>query len=500
MNTSFDSCKGDFAQPRHYGNHIDGQDVQSESGREIERKSPANDATVAFWPDSTAADVNRAVACALAAFEDRRWSGLTSARRADVIRKVAERLKSDDGHLGRIECLETGKPLLQACEEVRWAGDIWDYAAGLARTLHGDSHTNLGDDRLALTLREPVGPVALVTPWNYPLVVLSQKLPFALAAGCTVVLKPSELTSGTALELARILADAGLPPGVFNVVTGYGDPVGQALAEHRDIRAISFTGSTVTGERIVKAAASNMKKVVLELGGKNPNIVFDDADIDAAVDGSIKGFVYNAGAECCSGSRVFVQRPVLEQFMTKLTEQLRNVNVGDPLDPETRMGAITSLAQYEKVCKYIRAGKESGTLVFGGRELTELGGLFVEPTVFADVPPQAPIAREEIFGPVIVVSPFDDIEEAISLANDTDYGLATCLWTSDLNTATTVSRRVKSGIVWVNTFLDVPSEVPIGGNRQSGFGRENGRHAIDEFTALKTVVIQHSQVASRYLA
>jgi len=330
-------------------------------------------------------------------------------------------------------------------------------------------------------------------------VVLSQKLPFALAAGCTVVVKPSEFTSGTTLALAKLLEDAGLPPGVFNVVTGYGDPVGRRLAEHPDIRAVSFTGSTATARSILAAAAGNMKKVILELGGKNPNIVFADADLEAAVDGVIKGFIYNCGAECCSGSRVLVERSIVRQFTDFVCDALSRVRLGDPRDPETILGAIVNQTQYEKVRRYIEEGKKVATVAFAGKVDEGREGLFVGPHVFTDVPRTASIAREEIFGPVIAIIPFEDVCDAVRIANDTEYGLAAALWTRNLDTAITVSRGTHAGIVWVNTFLDIPSEVPFGGVRQSGFGRESGRYAIEEFTVLKTIVVQNITRAGRYL-
>jgi betaine-aldehyde dehydrogenase len=487
------------SETRHYGHFINGAHRAASKDALIERVNPATGEITATWPSGTVGDVDAAVAVAVVAFEDGRWSGLTAAQRSDVIRAISSRLKSDFRDLALIESLETGKTLAQASEEIPWAGDIWDYAAGQARSLHGDTHGNLGPDKLGLVLREPIGPVALITPWNYPLVVLSQKLPFALAAGCTVVVKPSELTSGSTLVLAQYLADAGLPPGVFNVVTGYGDPVGRRLAEHPDIRMISFTGSTATGKSIQSAATANMKKVVLELGGKNPTVVFADANIEAAVDGAIKGFVYNSGAECCSGSRVFVQRSIAAGFVNALCEKLKRVAVGNPLDPATLMGAIISEVHLQKICRHIDEGKRVAKLAFGGERMSNLPGLFLQPTVFTDVPLSATLAREETFGPVVSIIPFDDIEEVIRLANDTEYGLASSIWTSNIDTAIGVARRIRSGIVWLNTFLDVPSEVPIGGVRQSGFGRENGRYAVEEFTVLKTIVLQKGGTAARYL-
>ncbi|MEX4004416.1 aldehyde dehydrogenase family protein [Paraburkholderia sp. EG285A] len=484
---------------REYGHFIDGTDEPSIGGERIERHNPASGELVASWPAGTITDVDRAVKAAVRAFEDGRWSGLTASQRSDVLGAVSRKLKSDWKRLALIESLETGKAISQSADEIPWSGDMWDFAAGQARALHGDSYSGFGESKLALVLREPIGPVGIITPWNYPMVVLAQKLPYALAAGCTVVVKPSEFTSGTTLELAQILREAGLPDGVFNVVTGYGNPVGQRLAEHHDIRLVSFTGSTATGRKVVEASASNMKKVVLELGGKNPNVIFADADLDAAVDGAIKAFVYNSGAECCSGSRVIVERSIMDSFVAKLDERLDTVSIGDPLDPATKMGSINNKPQYEKILKYIEIGKDEATLVRGGGASPQLGGLFIEPTVFKDVPLDATIAKEEIFGPVIAVIPFDSIDDAIHIANDTEYGLASSVWTSDLATATKMARKVNAGVVWVNTFLDLPSEIPVGGVRQSGYGRENGRYAAEEYTVVKTVVLQDPSAAPRYL-
>ncbi|MDO9415550.1 aldehyde dehydrogenase family protein [Pararhizobium sp.] len=499
MNNKVEKAKAQ-GNVRTLGHYIDGKVVQSVTGNIIHRHNPANGALVATWPAGTAADVDLAVAAAVKAFDDGRWSELTAGARSEVLRKAAALIRSNAEHLAMIECLETGKPLVQAHDEMLWASDIWDYAAGQARSLHGEVHSNLGEGKLALVLREPIGPVGLITPWNYPLIVLSQKLPFALAAGCTAVIKPSEFTAGTTLEMMRLLEESGLPAGVVNVVNGYGDPVGKHLAEHNDIRLISFTGSTATGRSILVAAALNMKKVVLELGGKNPSIVFADADIDNAVDGAIKGFVYNAGAECCSGSRVLVQRSIAKDFKAKLIDKLKTIKMGDPMDPETNLGSIVNEPQFKKIQQYLDEGKKVATVAIGGNTREDLGGFFVEPTVFVDVPMSASIVREEIFGPVVAVLEFDDFDEAILISNDTDYGLAASVWTTDFDTALAAARKLRSGIVWVNTFMDGPSEVPLGGTRQSGYGRENGLHAIGEFTVLKTVVSQSAGGYARYIS
>ncbi|CDX33222.1 Betaine aldehyde dehydrogenase [Mesorhizobium sp. SOD10] len=484
---------------RRMSHHIDGLSVGSSSGKNIKRHAPSDGQLLATWPEGTVEDVDRAVAAARAAFKDKRWSGLTGAQRSEVLRAVSVRLKTGFEDLALIEALESGKILTQAREEIQWAGDIWDFAAGQARSLHGDSHTNLGSDKMALVLREPAGVVGMITPWNYPLVVLSQKLPFALAAGCSVVAKPSELTSGTTLLLAKILEEAGLPKGVFNVVTGYGDPVGKRIAQHPDVDVVSFTGSTATGSAIIAAASGTLKKTIVELGGKNPNIVFADANLEAAVDGAVKGIIHNAGAECCSGSRLLVQSSIADSFVAMLKEKMARVKVGDPLKAGNGYGAIISKTHYDKILRYIDEGKRTATLILGGSAIEALPGYYIEPTIFSGVTPDLAIAREEIFGPVISVLTFDTIEEAAQLANDTLYGLSSGIWTGSIDTALFMAREIRSGIVWVNTFLDVPSEVPIGGMRQSGFGRENGRYAAEEFCVLKTVIIQDSRSYPRYL-
>lgn len=484
---------------RSYTLYIDGEQSASNGGKTIERRSPASGELVATWPAGTEADAKRAIAAAQAAFVSHSWAGLSVGERAEVLFGVADRIRANVAKLARMESLESGKTISQATDEVLWAADIWRYAAGQARASHGDAHNNVGDGKLALVLREPAGVVGIITPWNYPLVVLSQKLPFALAAGCSIVVKPSELTSGTTLELASYLAEAGLPKGVYNVVTGYGGDVGTVLSADPGIDVITFTGSTATGQAIITAAAKTLKKTVLELGGKSPNIVFADADIDAAVDGAIKGIVINQGAECCSGSRVLVQASILEDFKARLVEKIKRVKVGDPLDPESTIGAVVNEVQFDKIKSYIAKGKEQNTLLCGGEVLGELPGYFVQPTVFCDVKPGDAVATDEIFGPVMALMSFDDAEDAARIANDTTYGLASGIWTSNLDTAVWMARTIRSGIVWVNTYLDLPTEVPIGGIKQSGYGRENGRLAIEEFQVVKTIVIQDSRGYGKYL-
>jgi betaine-aldehyde dehydrogenase len=330
----------------------------------------------------------------------------------------------------------------------------------------------------------------MITPWNFPLLIISQKLPFALAAGCTCVIKPSELTSGTTLRLGKILAEAGIPEGVVNILSGYGEPVGSGLSLHPDVDMMSFTGSTNVGKAVVNAARNNLKKVELELGGKNPQIIFADADLDAALDAAVFGICFNMGECCNSGSRLLIQRPIAQEFVQRVVQLARAVPVGDPLDENTKIGAIVNEQQFNKIIGYIDQGRRAGArLQLGGEPLNILNGHFVQTTVFDEVRADMAIAREEIFGPVLSILTFDTREEAIEIANSTNYGLSCGIWTRDLDNALSVGRSVRAGTVWVNTFMDGYAELPFGGYKESGLGRELGRFAIDEFTELKTIQV-----------
>jgi betaine-aldehyde dehydrogenase len=336
--------------------------------------------------------------------------------------------------------------------------------------------------------REPIGVVAMITPWNFPLLIISQKLPFALAAGCTAVVKPSELTPGTTLMLGKLIQEADFPAGVVNIVTGYGVPVGARLAEHHDVDMISFTGSTDVGKLIVGASRHNLKKVELELGGKNPQIVFADADLDAALDAVVFGVYFNMGECCNSGSRLLVQRSIAEDFQARVIARAQAVPVGDPLDERTKVGAIVNDEQFGKIMGYIAEGRQEGAaLRLGGDRLPTAAGRFIQPTVFTGVLPSMSIANAEIFGPVLSVIAFDTAAEAIRIANSTMYGLSAGVWSRDIDTVFQVSRGIRAGTIWVNSFMDGYPELSFGGYKESGLGRELGRFAIDEFTELKTV-------------
>lgn len=477
--------------PRIFQMLIDGEWREAESGERIVRMSPAHDVAVSETPRGGVVDADLAVAAARRAFDDGRWSALSGADRATVLLKAAALIRERRDEIALLETLESGKPIVQSRGEVDGAAGIFDYAAGQARALHGDSFNNLGESLFGLVTREPIGVVAVITPWNFPFFILCERVPFILASGCTVVSKPSELTSGTTLLLGQILIDAGLPKGVFNVLTGPGSLVGARLANHEDVDMISFTGSTEVGRGTLQASAGNMKKVGLELGGKNPQVVFADADLDAAADGVVFGLAFNAGQCCVSGSRLVVERTIAEDFAARVVEKIGRLRIGDPLDETTQVGPIVDPRQFEKILALISEGKKDGArLLCGGAPVETEKGRFVAPTVFADATREMSIVREEIFGPVLSILPFDTFDEAIKIANDTCFGLAGSVWTQDLNKALKTMRKLKAGRVWVNCTIAGGPELPIGGFKQSGVGRETGRYGVEEYTQIKSTHIE----------
>ncbi|BCQ26722.1 aldehyde dehydrogenase family protein [Caballeronia sp. NK8] len=478
-------------EPLRTSMFIDGKDYAGSSAEWVTRKSPGHGVGVTTTLRASSGDLDAAVAAARRAFDDGRWSRLTGEQRATVLLKAARLIRDNVETLAYLETLESGKPIGQSRGEITAAAGIWEYAAGLARVVHGDSHDTLGPDMLGLVLRQPVGVVGIVTPWNFPFFILSERLPFALAAGCTVVVKPAELTSTTTLKLAALLAEAGLPDGVLNVVTGLGSVVGQALAEHMDVDMISFTGSTQVGRAVLAAAGGNMKKVGLELGGKNPQIVFADADLDDAADAIAFGIAFNAGQCCVSGSRLVVHRSVEADLVERIRAVLARVRTGDPLDASNHVGAIVEARQFDKIRGFIDAGTRDGAqLVCGGDARSEGERFFIQPTVFRNVQPGSSLAQDEIFGPVLSVTPFDSFEEAIELANGVPYGLAASIWTRDLQGAFRSLRDVQAGRIWVNCTITGGPEMPIGGFKQSGIGRETGRYGVEEYTEIKSVHVQ----------
>jgi len=462
----------------------------SSAGGEIVRNSPAHGVAVSIIPQGTAEDVDLAVAAARRRFDGGGWSDLPANRRAAIIRRAADIIVSEIDELSLIETLESGKPLWQSKAEIEGATELWYYASGQAQTVHGETFNNLGSDQLGLVLREPVGVVGLITPWNFPFFILAERLPFILAAGCTVVVKPSEHTSATTLSMGKILERAGLPEGVVNIVTGFGDPVGQAIVAHKDVDMVSFTGSTRVGRSAVMASAANLKKLSLELGGKNPVVVMPDADLDKAADGIVYGVLHNAGQCCVSGSRLLVAKDIEKALTDKVLTLMSRVNVGDPLNPGTRVGPIVNRSQLDRIMGLIGEGKaEGGDLLQGGFTLDNTKGLFVAPTVLANVKPDMKIAKEEVFGPVLAITAFSSLGEAIQIANDTDYGLSATIWSTNLDSSLALMRKIKAGRVWINTTITGGPEMPIGGYKESGLGRETGMSGVSEYTEVKSVIV-----------
>lgn len=474
---------------RTYRQWIDGNALDAASGERFTRSSPAHDILVGDYPLADVADTDSAVAAARKAFDTGAWPRMSGAERSRILFRVADLIETHKDELILADVLEGGKPITQVRAEIAGAIDLWRYAAGQARSQRGESNSSLGSHMLGLTTREPVGVVALITPWNFPFVILSQKLPFALAAGCTVVVKPSELTPGSALRLGAILNEAGLPAGVVNIIVGYGATVGQRLAEHQNVDMISFTGSTAVGKGIVRASAGNLKRVALELGGKNPQIVCADADLDAAADAVVFGVFFNAGQCCNSSSRLIVEKSISEDFLARVEALTARVTVGDPLDEATKVGAIVNQNQMNRILGFVEGARRDGATVRAGGTRMETGkGLFMTPTVVSKVTRGMSIATDEVFGPVLSTLTFEDLDDAISIANSTHYGLSAGIWTSRHESALQASRDLSAGTVWVNCWMDGFPEMPFGGMRESGIGREQGPHAIEDFMEKKSVL------------
>ena len=468
---------------------IGGEWREATGGKTIDVVNPATEEVIATVPAAQQADVDAAVAAARAAL-DGPWGQMSARDRGRLVWTLGERLMERADEIARLETLHNGKPITESRHiEIPASAECFQYFAGWADKIEGATIPVKGN-ALAYTLREPVGVVAAIVPWNFPLLLASWKVAPALACGNTVVLKPASQTPLTAIALGEIALEVGFPPGVLNVVTGPGSSVGQAIVEHPGIDKIAFTGDTSTGKGIMRGAAETLKHITLELGGKSPNIVLADADIDAALRGATTGIFYGKGEVCAAGSRLLVDRAIKDEFIEKLAARTKKMVPGDPMDPKTRLGAIASKSQLERVLGYVEIGKkEGGTLVAGGHR-ADIGtgkGYFMEPTVFADVTPEMTIAREEIFGPVLATIEFTDLDEAIARANDTIYGLAAAVWTRDVKKAHHIARKLKAGTVWVNAYNLYDTALPFGGYKQSGFGREMSAHALEHYTQVKSV-------------
>ena len=466
---------------------INGEWCEAADGAVMERESPAHGKVVAVYAKAGVADAERAIAAARHAFDKGPWPTLKGADRARILRNVGDGILARKHELARMESLENGKPLAQSLAEIEGAADLWQYAATLARNLHGDSYNTLGEVTLGVVLRDPIGVVSIITPWNFPFLIVSQKLPFALAAGCTAVVKPAEVTSGTTVMLGEIMVAAGVPAGAVNILVGRGSVIGEVMVTHPDVDMLSFTGSTAVGKQAVAKSAATLKKVSMELGGKNPQIVFADCDWDAAVDAAVYGIFFNAGQCCNSGSRVLVQDSIAEKFSAAVIERSKLVRVGDPFEVGTQVGAITTDKQMETILSHVEGARRDGAHIAMGGARVDRPGMYIEPTVVTGVTRDMAIAQEEVFGPVLAVLTFSTLDDAVDLANATLYGLSAAIWSKDFNTCMTAARRIKAGTVWVNTFLEGHAELPFGGYRESGIGRELGRLATEDYTETKTL-------------
>jgi acyl-CoA reductase-like NAD-dependent aldehyde dehydrogenase len=468
---------------------IDGKAVDSASGKTYVTYNPATEEPICEIAEAGAEDVDRAVKAARAAFESGPWSKMKPAERQRALFQLGELVLRNGDELARLETLDNGKPIFESRQiDVPMVANCFHYFSGWATKLAGET-LPVSPAFFTYTLREPVGVVGAIIPWNFPMIMVGWKAAPALAAGNTVVLKPAELTPLTAIRIGELALEAGIPPGVFNVLPGKGSIAGEAMVKHPGIDKLTFTGSTEVGQRIMRTAADTLKKITLELGGKSPNVVFADADLDAALRGATTGIFYGKGEVCAAGSRLLVESSIYDEFVAKLAERAKKMAPADPMDPKTRLGSLVSKTQMDKVLEYVGVGsKEGARVVAGGQRQPVNGkGWFVQATVLEGVDPQARVAQEEIFGPVLAVIRFDDVDDAVRKANGVPFGLAAGVWTRDVKKAHAVARRLQAGTVWVNAYNFYDAGMPFGGTKQSGFGRDLGPESLREYTQVKSV-------------
>ena len=468
---------------------INGRWVDSVSGKAFDTLNPATEKVITSVAEGDSADIDLAVAAAREAFENGPWKKIDARDRGRILLEIANLIEKNKDELALLDTLDNGKPINETTNaDIPLVIDCFLYYAGWADKIHGETIPVRGDF-FNYTLREPVGVVGQIIPWNFPLLMAAWKIAPALACGNTIVLKPAEQTPLSALRLGEICQEAGLPDGVLNIVTGYGPTAGAALAEHMDVDKIAFTGGSATGRIIMQAASKNLKRISLELGGKSPNIVFADSDIDSAVAGAMTGIFFNQGEVCCAGSRLFIEKSIHEEFIDKLSNKAANMRVGNPEDTGTQMGAQVSKEQFDKILGYIETGKQEGAKLVTGGERCGERGYFIKPTIFDAVDNNMRIAKEEIFGPVVSAITFEDVDEVVRQGNLSVYGLAAAVWTKDIKKAHRLARDLKAGTIWINTYNAFDAASPFGGFKQSGFGRELGVHALELYTHVKSVWI-----------
>jgi acyl-CoA reductase-like NAD-dependent aldehyde dehydrogenase len=465
---------------------INGEWVSSASGKTFETLNPSTGDVLAVVSEGGPEDIDKAVKAARAAFETGYWSKMPASKRSYLIYKLADLMEENKEELAQLDTLDNGKPIGETMNaDVPLAIEHFRYYAGWSTKIVGQTIPVAGSF-FNYTRHEALGVVGQIIPWNFPLLMAAWKLGAALATGCTVVLKPAEQTPLSALYLAKLAQEAGFPEGVLNVVTGAGE-TGAALVDHPNVDKIAFTGSTEVGKLIMRNASNSLKRVTLELGGKSPNIILPDADMSRAVPGALSGIMFNQGQVCCAGSRLYIQKKSFDNVVADLVSHAKKIKQGPGLDPDTTMGPLVSQEQHNRVLSYIQKGKDEGAELLSGGSVPFEKGYFVEPTIFADVDDKMTIAKEEIFGPVVAAMPFDDLDDVIARANDSEYGLAAGLWTENLKTAHYVSNKLRAGTVWVNCYNAFDAASPFGGYKQSGIGREMGSYALNNYTEVKSV-------------